>query len=144
MNESLFRTVLVVIGVSQLALAGWMIISPGSFFDTTAGFGVQNDHYIRDAATFPLAMGVAVLLSVRRVSWRVPILAVLTIWYAVHAVNHLVDIGESDPDYVGPVDFAALALSSAFFAYLTWFAAKADVREFDREVEQRRREEVAP
>ena len=28
--------------------------------------------------------------------WRAPVLGVATVWYLAHAVNHLIDIGESD------------------------------------------------
>src|ERR671911_205305 len=70
MSESSFRAILILFGIYQIAQALWMMVSPGSFFDAIAGFGVQNDHYIRDNATFSLAIGVGFLLAVGRPSWR--------------------------------------------------------------------------
>lgn len=127
MSESSFRAVLYLLAVSQLALAAWMIVSPSSFFDAVAGFGAQNDHYIRDNATFPLAIGVGILVAAGRPSWRFPVLLVSAVWYLAHAVNHLVDIGESDPDWVGPADFVAILLTGLSLLGLALLAARSDV-----------------
>jgi len=131
-SDSSFRAVLIVLGASQLALAAWMIVSPSSFFDAVAGFGAQNDHYIRDNATFPLAIGIGLLVAARRPSWRFPVLLVAAIWYLAHAVNHLIDTGESDPDWVGPADFVAILLTGITLAWLAFVAARADLRAADR------------
>jgi hypothetical protein len=127
LSESTFRAILLVFGGSQLALAAWMIVSPGSFFDAVAGFGTQNDHYIRDNATFPLAIGIGLLVAAGRPSWRFPVLLVSAVWYLAHAVNHLVDIGESDPDWVGPADFVAILLTGLALLGLALMAARSDV-----------------
>lgn len=127
MGESTFRAVLMVFGVSQLALAAWMAFSPSSFFDAIAGFGARNDHYIRDAATFPFAIGVGLLVAARRPSWRFPVLAISAAWYLAHAVNHLFDIGDSDPEWVGPVDFVVLLLTGLALVALAVLAARGDV-----------------
>jgi hypothetical protein len=126
LSESSFRAILVVFGLSQLALAAWMIVSPSSFFDAIAGFGAQNDHYIRDNATFPLAIGIGILVAAGRPSWRFPVLLVSAVWYLAHAVNHLVDIGESDPDWVGPADFVAILLTGLALLGLALQAARSD------------------
>jgi hypothetical protein len=117
-SESSWRTILTGIGVSQIALGLWQIVSPGSFFQAIADFGDQNQHYIRDTATFPLAIGAGLLVAASRPAWRAPVLFVTTAWYLFHAVNHLVDIGEADPGWIGPFDFAALLLSAVLFAGL--------------------------
>jgi hypothetical protein len=126
LSESSLRVVLYVLGASQLALAGWMLISPGSFFDAIAGFGSQNDHYIRDAATFPFAIGVGLLVAAARPSWRFPVLVISAVWYLAHAINHLFDIGESDPDWVGPVDFVSLLVTGLLLAGLAVRVARED------------------
>jgi hypothetical protein len=127
LSESSFRAVLVLLGVYQLAQAAWMIAAPGSFFDAIAGFGVQNDHYIRDNATISVALGVGLLVAAKRPSWRFPVLAVSAVWFLAHAVNHLFDIGESDPDWVGPVDFVLILLAGLVLLLLAVLAARADV-----------------
>jgi hypothetical protein len=126
-SEPNFRAVLLVFGASQLALAAWMIVSPGSFFDSIAGFGTQNDHYIRDTATFPLAIGIGLLLDAGRPSWRFPVLVISAVWYLAHSINHLVDIGESDPGWVGPADFVVIFLNGVALLGLALLAARTEV-----------------
>ncbi len=116
--------VLLILGVSQLALGLWMVISPGSFYDALGPFGDRNDHYLADVATFYLALGAAALVAARRPGWRLPVLGFAAIQYTLHAVNHLVDIGEADPGWVGPFDFVTLALSAAGLAWLTEVARR--------------------
>ena len=126
LDERGFRAVLYLLGASQIALFAWMVISPGSFFDGIAGFGPQNDHYIRDAAMFPLAVGIGLLISARRPSWRGPTLAIAAIWYLAHAVNHLVDIADADPGWVGPFDFLAILITGLVLAWLAVAAGKVE------------------
>jgi hypothetical protein len=119
-----WRALLIVLGLSQLGLAAWMVISPSTFFDAIAGFGARNDHYIRDAATFPFAIGVGMLVAAYRPPWRAPVLSVATVWYLAHSVNHLVDIDKADPKRVGPTDFVTLLLSGLALAYLAYLTVK--------------------
>jgi hypothetical protein len=126
-SESSFRAVLAVLAASQLGLAVWMAVSPGSFFDAIAGFGAQNDHYIRDVAVFYLAIGVGLAVAATRRSWRFPVLAISATWYLAHAVNHLLDIGEADPEWVGPADFVAILATGLVLLGLAVIAARRDV-----------------
>src|SRR3954471_22954526 len=101
-----------------------MAISPSVFFDAIGPFGTRNDHYMRDLATFYIALGAAGLVAVGRPSWRVPVLALATVEFVLHAINHLADIGESDPSWNGPVTFAAVAASAALLGWMLWVAAR--------------------
>ena len=123
-GERTFRAVLILLGASQIALFAWMVISPSSFFDAIASFGPQNDHYVRDAAMFPLAIGIGLLVSARRPSWRVPSLAIAAVWYLAHAVNHLIDIGDADPGWIGPFDFVVILLTGLLLGWLAIAAAR--------------------
>jgi peptidoglycan/LPS O-acetylase OafA/YrhL len=109
---------LIAFGVYHVALALFMAVAPGTFFGEVGPFGVQNDHYIRDTATFNLAFGAALLAAVRYRSWRVPVLALVLVQFALHAINHLVDIGEADPEWVGVADFISLTVATALLAGL--------------------------
>jgi hypothetical protein len=115
---------LVVFGVTQLALGLFQAIAPGTFFDVVGPFGIRNEHYVRDLSTFYIALGLAGLVAVRRPVWRVPVLAFATIEFVLHALNHLADIGEADPKWNGPVTFAAVAASAALLGWMLWVAAR--------------------
>ena len=112
------RILLIVFAVTQLVLGLLLWLGPGFFYDEIGPFGPRNDHYMADVATFYLALGAVSLAAVRRVSWRVPVLTLALVQYALHALNHLIDIGESDPGWVGPADFASLALAAVLVAWM--------------------------
>jgi hypothetical protein len=112
--------------VYELALAAFMAIAPHSFFTSIGPFGVPNAHYIRDAATYNAAIAFAFAVSVRRPSWRIPVLALSTVQFALHSVNHLVDIGKAHPAFDGYFDFFSLAILTVLLA---WLWRKAIVEE---------------
>src|SRR4051794_36276446 len=107
-----------VLGLAQIGLGLWMAAAPRSFFDAIGGFGAYNEHYLRDVSTFYLALGIALVVAWRRPAWRVPVLWVALLQYAFHVVNHLVDVGDAHPGWVGPFDVISLAVGAAAFALL--------------------------
>jgi hypothetical protein len=111
--------------VLQLALALLMATAPHSFYTAVGPFGAYNGHYIRDVATFYAALGAGLAISLRRPSWRVPALAVTTIQYALHSVNHLFDIAKANPEWTGYFDFFSLAAATLLLAWLTRAAVVA-------------------
>jgi hypothetical protein len=112
------RILLIVFAVGQLALGLLLWLAPGFFHDQIGPYGARNDHYMADLATFYLALGAVALVAVRRVSWRVPVLAFALIQYALHSLNHLIDIGESDPSWLGPANFASLLLTALLLGWM--------------------------
>jgi hypothetical protein len=110
---------LLAFAVYHLAIAALMVLAPHTFFSDIGPFGVQNDHYLRDTATFNLAFAVSLAIAYRRPSWRAPILFCVTLQFALHTINHLADIGDAHPHWLGPFDFASLALATAALAWLT-------------------------
>jgi hypothetical protein len=115
---------LLVFGVYQIALGLFMVVAPGTFFDELAAFGTRNDHYIQDLATFELPLGVLFLVAALRPSWRIPALAFGVLHWALHAVSHLLDIGDADPDWLGPFDFIAITIGTALLGWLLWRAVE--------------------
>lgn len=101
---------LILIGLELVGLSLLMIVAPDVFFRDVAPIGVLNDHYILDGATFQLSFGVGALLATRRRAWRVPVLALLTFQSVLHALNHLKDIGNATPQWLGVADFVGLAV----------------------------------
>ena len=103
---------LAVLAIEQLALAAYMAFAPASFFARIGPFGVLNEHYVRDVATFTAALGIVALIAVRREAWRAPVLAVAGAQYLLHTVNHAVDAGEADPRSTGVILAVGLALAT--------------------------------
>jgi hypothetical protein len=102
----------------HFVIAALMVFAPHTFFTNVGPFGVQNDHYLRDTATFNLAFGVSLTIAYWRVAWRTPILCCVALQFGLHAINHLADIHAAHPHWLGPADFISLALSTAVLAWL--------------------------
>jgi phage-related holin len=116
-KERRLRLVIAYLGITQLALGLFQVIAPGTFFDLIADYGEENDHFLRDISTFYLALGVVLLVAVERPGWRIPTLAFGVLQYALHTINHLVDIGDADPGWIGPFNFVALLSLTLLFLY---------------------------
>jgi hypothetical protein len=121
-NDTRLRTILMVAAVYHLLLGAVMFFAPGAFYDTLGKFPPKNTHYIKDVSTFYIALGVVFFISVRRRSWRTPVLVFTALEYALHAINHLVDVGDATSDLTGWFDFFSLALLALIFAALASFA----------------------
>lgn len=119
---------LAVFGLYQLVLGLYMAAAPGSFFDQIAHFGPRNDHYLRDVATYNLVLGAVALIAVRERKWRIPVLAFAVFQYALHAINHLVDIGEATPERLGPANAVVLITGLVLLAWLGRQAREERVR----------------
>jgi hypothetical protein len=119
------KPLLVVFAVVQLVLGVLLWVAPGFFHDQIGPYGARNDHYMADLATWYLAGGGALLVAVRRPSWRVPVLALTLAQYALHSVNHLIDIAGADPPWLGPANFVSLLLGTAVLAWMLREAAAA-------------------
>jgi hypothetical protein len=119
------KPLLLVFAAVQLVLGVLLWLAPGFFFDQIGPYGVRNDHYMADLATWYLALGGALLVAVRRPAWRVPVIAVAFAQYALHSLNHLVDIGNADPSWLGPANFVSLLLGTAVLAWMLREAATA-------------------
>ena len=113
---------LVVLAGFNIALAIFMAVAPHAFYTAIGPFGPFNDHYVRDVATFQAAIGIALLVAVRRPAWRVPVLGLTAIQFALHSVNHLLDIAKAHPAWTGYFDFISLAATTGVLAWLLTLA----------------------
>ncbi len=113
-------------GAIYLALALFMAVAPHTFFKDVGPFETLNVHYMRDTATFNAAIGAALLVAVRHPSWRVPVLALSTLQFALHSLNHLIDIGRAHPAWLGYFDFFSLAVGTLGLAWLLRVAVLED------------------
>ena len=112
------RILLIVFAVTQIVLGLLLWVTPGFFYDEIGPFDARNDHYMGDLATFYLALGIVGLLALSRPSWRVPVLSLAVIAYALHSLNHLIDVGDADPSWLGPADLAAVFLSTLLLGWM--------------------------
>ena len=125
LDEMRMRQALWLLAGVQLVLGLFLVIAPGTFADKIAPYGSgADDHFLRDLGTFYLAMGAALALAVRRRSWRRPVLFLVTVQYALHTINHLVDIGDTDPGWLGPFNFFSLLLLTLITGWVLSEAAR--------------------
>jgi hypothetical protein len=102
----------------QLLTGALLWLTPGLFYDEVGAYGPRNDHYMADLATWYLALGALVLIGVRRTAWRAPVLGVALLPTALHAVNHLLDVGEADPRWLGPANLVSLVVLTGLLALM--------------------------
>jgi hypothetical protein len=126
--ERAVKLLLVVFAVVQIVLGLLLWITPGFFFDEIGPYGVRNDHYMGDLATWYLALGGVALASVSRVSWRVPVLVLAFAQYALHSFNHLLDVGEAHTSWLGPANLVSLLLTTALLAWMVQAERRAEAR----------------
>ena len=112
------KALLALFGVAQIVLGLLLWLTPGFFFDEIGPYGVRNDHYMGDVASWYLALGAIALVAVRRASWRLPLLALAFLQYALHSLNHLIDVSEADPEWLGPVNLVSLLLTCALLGWM--------------------------
>jgi peptidoglycan/LPS O-acetylase OafA/YrhL len=129
-RETTMRLGLLAFGLSSLLLGLLMATAPGAFFTLVGPYGVRNDHFIHDTASFQIALEVLLLLAVRRRSWRVPALVANAIQWGFHTVSHLLDIGEATPHWLGYFDFFALSAGTGALILLAVSAGRAERQGF--------------
>jgi hypothetical protein len=106
------------LAATNLVLGLWMVLAPRSFYDAIGPFGPYNAHYVRDVSTWQLAFGGALAVAVRRPSWRAPLLGFAVLQFGLHTLNHVVDIGDADPRWVGVFDAVTLGVTTVLLAGL--------------------------
>jgi hypothetical protein len=112
------KPLLAVFAAVQLVLGLLLWLTPGFFFDEIGPYGARNDHYMGDLATWYIALGAATLVAVRDARWRVPVLAVALLQNTLHVINHAIDVGNADPEWLGPANLVSLALTSLLLAWM--------------------------
>ncbi len=103
---------------AHVALAVWPFFFPHSFYTTIGAFSTYNPHYERDTATFYFAFAVGASVAARRPSWRVPVLAMITVQYLIHTINHGIDVNNANNSWAGLFDLVSLGLATMQFALL--------------------------
>jgi hypothetical protein len=132
LTEGRMRQALLLLGLTQFAIGAWLVIDPDSFVDAIAPFGPADHHFLRDLGTFQAGIGIALLAAAGRPSWRVPVLFAALAQSALHGVNHLFDIANTDPGWLGPANFVAVLLLTGAYAYLIQESGNLEQPETER------------
>jgi hypothetical protein len=119
---------LIVFGIYGVGLGLFMMFAPGAFFDTLGTFGVRNDHYIFDNATFEIPQGLMLLAAVRWRSWRVPALAFATVHWALHSLSHIIDPHHAAGDMIGWLEAGGLVATTVILAFALRASTTAENR----------------
>ena len=122
------RALLAAFAALQVITGALLWLAPGFFHDEIGPFGVRNDHYMGDLAAWYLALGAMAFLAIGRTAWRIPVLALSFIQYALHSLNHLIDVGEADPEWLGPADLVALVLTTILLGWMVRTESKEAAR----------------
>ena len=119
MHRLVLRPILALLGLYHLLLGVAMVAAPRTFFDDVATYGAFNDHYIRDVATLlPRARRRCCSWRSRRRPGRRRCWRSRHSSTRLHVLNHLWDISDTDPGWLGPANAAALALIGAVLLWL--------------------------
>jgi hypothetical protein len=122
-SERVLRAFFLGLAVIHFGLGVWMFAAPHSFFLTIGAFDSYNPHYERDTATFYFAFALGSWIAASRPAWRLPILAITTLQYALHTLNHAIDLNHANNAWAGPFDLISLGLATVQFAALLWLFA---------------------
>ena len=86
---------LAVFGVGNLVNAAWMLADPAGWYvglpAAVPDTGPLNTHFVRDIGSAFGVMGVALLWAAVRPALRVPMIAVVSLFYLMHALVHVTD-----------------------------------------------------
>ena len=114
-----------VLAAYELVIGLWMVVAPRSFFDQVAAFGVYPPHFIRDVASWQIALGVTLAVAVSRANWRAPLLAFAALQCGLHAINHWVDVKDASTTAIGLFDAISLTVLTAVIVAL-WRVATVE------------------
>ena len=103
-------TVLLVVGASQVLFGLMAFVVPGTFYDVVAAYPPYNEHFLMDVGTWQIALGAIAIYGARRTDWRVGLLALLALQYALPAISHFIHFG--DAEKTGHSWFATIALTA--------------------------------
>lgn len=82
-------------GLANVANAAWMLLDPAGWYATLPAAvpdtGPLNAHFVRDVGGAFAATGVALLWAAFQPRLRVPMLALASVFYVLHALIHVAD-----------------------------------------------------
>ena len=91
-NAPQIKQIIVFICALMYVLPGIaLIFAPTWFFNAIADFPPFNRHYMGDAGVFSFALGVGLLMAMRRPAQNRAVIGTAAVGNALHVINHLYD-----------------------------------------------------
>lgn len=118
-------------GLFNLANAAWMLIDPAGWYAglpaAVPDTGPLNEHFVRDVGSAFGVMGVGMAWAAFRPALRAPLLALVTLFYVLHALVHVTDTiaGRLPPSHWG-IDFPGVYAPALVLVAVTLLAARAE------------------
>lgn len=129
-----WRIVLSLFALGSLGNGVWMLADPAGWYtDLPAAVpdtGPLNTHFVRDIGSAFLVMGTGLLVAAFRPALRLPLVALTSLFYWLHALVHVADTwsGRLPPSH-WTIDFPGVYLPAlALAAIVAWLAVQGGAR----------------
>jgi hypothetical protein len=128
MKHAFVRAALVTGGLFNVITALALLFAPEWFFETIGNYPPYNRHYLGDAGSFVLALGLILLWAVRDPARYRPMIALVGLGSLVHAMNHVVDdVTIANPTMVSVTSNGFLFVFAFVLLLAAWWADTAAI-----------------
>lgn len=116
-------------GVLNLGNAAWMLADPAGWYAglpaAVPDTGPLNEHFVRDIGSAFGVMGVGMVWAGFRPALRAPLLALVSLFYVMHALVHVTDTlaGRLPPSHWA-IDFPGVYAPAIVIVVITLLAAR--------------------
>jgi hypothetical protein len=129
-RRDLWLYVFAIAAIGNLANGAWMLADPAGWYAgipaAVPDFGPLNEHFVRDLGSVFTVLGIALAWGAVVPAVRFPMLAIVTLFYVLHALVHVLDTVRG---LVGPahwaIDFPAVYFPAVLLAVLTAAVARS-------------------
>jgi hypothetical protein len=116
-------------GIFNLANALWMLLDPAGWYvglpAAVPDTGPLNEHFVRDIGSAFTVMGAGMLLAAFRPILRAPLLALVSLFYVLHALVHVTDtVAGRLPAAHWGIDFPGVYAPAIVIVAVTMLAAR--------------------
>jgi hypothetical protein len=118
-------------GLLNLANAAWMLLDPAGWYAglpaAVPDTGPLNEHFVRDVGSAFAVMGVGMVWAGFRPALRAPLLALVSLFYVMHALVHVTDtLAGRLPAAHWAIDFPGVYAPAIVIVVITLLAARAE------------------
>ena len=121
-RQSYIQSALVAGGIFYMAVAGVLLFAPLWFFENVGNYPPYNRHFIGDAGSFMLGLGLMLLWAARNPTRYRAMIAIVGAASLVHAINHVIDDFILNPTTFSIVGNIALFILAFAILLAAWWA----------------------